>query len=133
MGEDNDGRAGGKTADVILEPGELVGAQGGEASGLEADHVDQRDKMDALAIEAVPAVALCARAMALQIGLAVVEPVMLAGYVVNIAADVLDDLLGRVELSRLREMGDVAGMDDECGLGAANSRYRLGHGGFGMR
>src|SRR5882724_1680536 len=113
MSEDDNGRAGGKTADVILEPGDLVRAQGGEAAGLEADHVDQGDEMDALAIEAVPAVAFRARAMAFQIGLAIVEPVMLARHTVNIAADVLDDLLSRVELTRLREMGDVAGMDDE--------------------
>src|SRR5512135_476124 len=68
MGEDDDGRAGGEPAHVVLEPGELVRTEAGEAAGLEIHDVDQRDEVDALAVEAVPAIALRPLAMARLVG-----------------------------------------------------------------
>src|SRR5260221_8946081 len=117
MGEDDDGRAGSEPAHVVLEPGELGRTEAGEAAGLEVHDVDQPDEVDALAVEAVPAIALRPLAMAGLVGSAPIQPVMLAGNVANLAVGALDDLFGGVELPGLGEMADIAGMDQESRLG----------------
>ena len=70
--------------------------------------------MHAVGVEAVPAGALGAAAVALAVELLViVEDVVLARDVVHVEARLRDDAIGVVELGRLGEMRDVAGMNDE--------------------
>src|SRR5689334_3381536 len=85
MGEDDDGRARGEPAHVVLEPGELVRTEAGEAAGLEVDDVDEGDEVDALAVEAVPAIAPRPLTMVGLVGSPAIQPVMLAGNVVDLA------------------------------------------------
>ena len=70
---------------IGLEPGELLGAEITEPAALQIDDVDEADEVDAVVVEAVPARALGALAVALQIGLAaiLVDDVVLAGDAVN--------------------------------------------------
>ena len=71
---------------IVLEPLQLFAAQDAEAPGLEIQHVDQADEMDPFVLEAVPALALGALAVALAIALAVVgQHVVLAGHVEDLA------------------------------------------------
>ena len=63
--EDDDGRAAGEPFHIIFEPLELLGAELAQAAGLQVHHVDQADEVHAFVIEAVPAVALRALAVAL--------------------------------------------------------------------
>src|SRR6202040_3620242 len=46
----------------------------------------------------------------------IIENVVLARDVVNVEARLRDDAIGVVELGRLGEMRDIAGMNDECWL-----------------
>jgi hypothetical protein len=55
-----------------------------------------------------------------------IDKVVLAGDVVHIERRFADELVGIVELVRLREMGDVAGVDHERGL--RRHRFDLGDG-----
>jgi len=75
--------------------------------------------VDAVLIEAVPAGPLAAFAVALEVGLAllVIEQIVLAGdEMEGVGLDALEELIGRVELGRLGEMRDVAGVDHEGGI-----------------
>ena len=85
------------------------------------DDVDQTDEMHAAVIEAVPARALRALAVALEIALAVVvEDVVLAGHVEDLSVLTLfSTCCSGVELARLREVRDVAGVKHERGRLAA--------------
>ena len=84
---------------------------------LEVDDVDETDEVSAAGIEGIPAGALRALAVAVEIDLAiVVENVVLAGHVMHIEPRLADDLVGGIELGRLRKMADVARMDHEGGL-----------------
>ena len=38
---------------IVLQPGQLIGAKRAKAAGLELHHIDQADEMHALVIEAV--------------------------------------------------------------------------------
>ena len=71
--------------------------------------------MHAAGIEAVPAAALGLLAVAREIGLAVVDigDVVLAGDVENLLVGPFDDLVGGVPLLLLRQVADIAGMDQE--------------------
>ena len=71
MGEDDDRRRVGLALEIVGEPGELLGAEIAETAGLQVDDVDEADEMDAVLVEAVPAGALGALAVAVEIGLAV--------------------------------------------------------------
>ncbi len=87
--------------------------------------------MHAGVVEAVPAVAqdgaLGSLAVAVEVGpaLALVEHVVLARHMEGVEPGFLQDLVGVVELLRLGQLGDVAGMDDEVGL--ARQGRDLGH------
>jgi len=127
MGEDDNRGAGRTAGNVLLQPFELVVTQGRETGGFEPGlkikDVDQPDKMDAGHIETVPALALRILAVAGEIGLAVVSVghVVLAGNKENLLVRSLDDLIGSVPLFFLRQVTDVAGMDQERRL----CRHRL--------
>ena len=54
--------------------------------------------MDAAGIEAIPAITLRSLAVALFEALPAIDPVMLAGNIVDLLVGPLDDLGGRVEL-----------------------------------
>ena len=75
--------------------------------------------MHAAGVERVPAGALRVLAVTFEIGLAVflVDDVVLARHVMNIELGFADDFFRIVELPGLREMGDIAGVDHEGGLG----------------
>src|ERR1700688_1829314 len=74
-------------------------------------------------VEAVPARALGALAVAFEIGLAAVliDDVVLAGHPVNLDAGFAEYLVGIVELGGPGKMRDVAGVNDEGRL----DRHRL--------
>src|SRR5215467_10562588 len=100
--------------EVVLQPFELVVAEIAQAAGLEIDHVNEADEMHAVGVEAVPAGALRAAAIALEIELVlIIDDVMLARHVMHIEASLRDDAIGIVEFGHLGEMRDVAGMNDE--------------------
>jgi hypothetical protein len=84
--------------------------------------------MHAVVVEAVPARALGALAIAGEIGLpeTLVHEVVLARDVMHVELDLADDLIGIVELVGLGKMGDVAGMSHEGRLG--RHRLHLGDG-----
>ena len=65
----------------------LVVAEIAEPAGLEIEHVDQADEMHAVGIEAVPAAALGAFAVAVAVELhLLVEKIVLAGHVMHVEA-----------------------------------------------
>src|SRR6266436_6131470 len=113
MREHDDGRAGRDSANVVLDPGELVLTQAGEAAGLEIDDIDERVEVNAAGIEAVPAIALRPLAVTLQEPLPAVDPVVLAGNIMDVFVGCLDDLAGLIELIRLGQMRDVARVNQE--------------------
>src|SRR6478752_2730704 len=86
MGEDDDRRRVRFVLDIVGEPGELVGPKPSKAAGLEVDHVDEGNEVNAVIVEAVPTRALGALAVTGEIGLAqaLVDDVMLTGNVVHI-------------------------------------------------
>ena len=88
-----------------------------------AKYIDQSDEVNAFLIEAIPAMALRSLAETRVVGLAVVDigDVMLAGNVINLLVRALDDLIGGFPLLFLRQMADVAGVNEEGGL----RRHRL--------
>ena len=71
---------------VVGEPGELLGAEIAHAAGLEIDDVDEADEVHAGLVERIPAGALRALAVALEIGLAVVlvDDVVFARHVMRV-------------------------------------------------
>ena len=125
VGEHHDRRRGRLALEVVGEPGDLLVTQRAEAAGLQVDHVDEADEVHAVLVEAVPAGALGVLAVALAVELDLfVDDVVLARHVVHVEAGGLDDAVGVVELLRLRQVGDVAGVDHELGLG--RQRLHLG-------
>ena len=69
---------------------------------MRSTHVDQADEVHAVGVEAVPAGALGALAVAFAIELRVlVEDVVLAGHVVHVEPGLRDDAVGVVEFRRL--------------------------------
>ena len=104
-----------KMLHVFLQPLQLFVAEAAQAAGFQVHHVHQPDEVHAVLVEAVPAGALRALAVALAILLAVVvQHVVLAGHEEDVlGAGGLQHLVDGVELSRLREMADVAGVQHE--------------------
>ena len=121
VGEHHDRRAVGKAGHVRLEPGELLVAEDSEAlvDALAGD-VDQADEVDAVVVEAVPALALGPLAEPLEVLRPVADDVVLAWHVEDLVdLDPLEDLGDGVELLGRREVGEVAGVDQEVGSFAA--------------
>src|ERR1700722_2946064 len=88
--------------------------------------------MDAVIVKAVPARALRALAVTLQIGLApaFIDHVVFARHIMKLYAGFAEDLVGIVEFFGLGKMRDVAGVNDERRL----HRHRLHLGdGFAQR
>jgi hypothetical protein len=75
--------------------------------------------MNAVVVEAIPALTFGALAVAVEIGLALslIDEVVLAGHVMHVELGLPNQLGGIVELVRLGEVGDVAGVDHEGGTG----------------
>src|SRR5512144_3172233 len=71
--------------------------------------------MHAVIVKAVPTIALGAFAVALQVKLAaaLVEGIVLTWHIPHRRRQSFEDLVSRVEFLRLREMGDIAGMQNE--------------------
>ena len=114
MREDDDRGRCRATLEVVLQPFELLVAEIAQAAGLEIDDIDEADEVHAVGVEAVPAGALGAAAIALAVELhVIIEDVVLAGHVMHVEAGLGDDPVGVVEFGRLGEMGDIAGMNDE--------------------
>src|SRR6476659_10984812 len=115
MGEDDDWRRVRFVLDIVVEPGELVGPEPSKAAGLEVDHVDEGNEVNAVIVEAVPTRALGALTVTGEIGLAqaLVDDVMLAGNVVHIELGLTDQLAGIVEFVGLGALGDIAAMNHE--------------------
>src|SRR5262249_35301469 len=115
VGEYDDRRAVLQMGDVVLEPRQLPGSERAETARLQVEDVHQADEVRALLIEAVPAGAVGALAVALEILLAiVVEHVVFTGYEEHIlGAGALENLIDRVELVRSRQVADVARVEHE--------------------
>src|SRR5580693_2016506 len=116
MREENDGRAGGARLQVLLQPLQLVVAK--LAQPFLGSDIYESYEVDTLLIKAVPASALCAFAVALQILLAIVTGrVVLAGHIEDLLRlCALQYPVHSVKLRRLRQVAQVAGVDDEFGL-----------------
>ena len=114
-------------AHVLAEPRDLLGAERAKAARLEIEHVHEPDEMHAGVVEAVPAAALRALTVALQIRHSVVgRDIVLAGHVENaIRLETLEHFVRCIELARLRELRDVAGVQNE--RGALRQRVHLVH------
>ncbi len=104
-----------------VNPGELLGAQSPEAARLELQHIDERDEMHAGVIEAVVALVAGGFAEAVEVfGDGRIGRVVLAGDGMHLAgAQAREQLLRQIEFRGLRQMRDIARMDDE--------RRLLGH------
>ena len=119
MREDDDRSRCRPALEVVLQPFELLVAEIAQSAGLEIDDVDEADEMHAVGVEAVPARAFGAATVAVAVELHVlVEDVMFARHVMHVEPGLRDDAVGVVELGRLGEMGDIAGMNDEGWLHA---------------
>ena len=104
MGEDDDRGRGGAAFDVGFEPCELLAAEIAEPAGFEIDDIDQADEVHAVGVEAVPAGAFGAAAVAFAIEFPLrVEEIVLAGDVMHVEPGLRDDAVGVVELGRLRQ------------------------------
>src|ERR1700730_8387992 len=99
-----------------MPPASTVLFRTGFGRGLD---IDEADEMHAAGVKRVPAGALRHLAVTFEIGLAVflVDDVVLARHVMNIELGLADDFFRIVELPGFREMGDIAGVDHEGGLG----------------
>jgi hypothetical protein len=103
VSQHDDRRARSASLEIAFQPFQLPGAEPAEVARLQIEHVDARDEMRAVVVEAVPP-AIGASVEALEECRAVVaEHIVLAGHVVHRSADAVDDLLRNVELLRLRQ------------------------------
>src|SRR5215470_5198280 len=85
VGEHDDGRRRGAAVEVVLQPFELLVAEIAQSAGLEIDDVDQTDEVHAVRVEAVPARAFAAAAVAVAVKLHIlVENVVFARYVMHV-------------------------------------------------
>src|SRR5581483_767722 len=117
MRENDDRRAVRFPAEVVRKPRQLRFAKIAEAAAFEIDDVHKADEMYTVIVEAVPAVAFCAFAVAVEISLAAafIDDVVLAGHIADVEARFRNNLVSVIEFGRLREMRDVAGVNHEGG------------------
>ena len=103
MSVDHDRRTGAQSVEVFFEPGQLIVAEDTESAGLQVPHIDQPDEVDALEVEAPPAIGGAALAEAVQVRLAVVdEGIVLARHIVHLLLAELrtfEDLIDGVVLT----------------------------------
>src|SRR5262249_44791315 len=67
--------------EVIPQPFQLLIAEIAQPAGLEIEHIDEADEMDTVGVEAVPAGALRAAAIAVSVELLlIIEEIVLAGH-----------------------------------------------------
>ena len=92
---------------VFLQPLQLLCPQASQSARLQVHHVDQSDKMHAVLVEAVPACALRALTVAIQILLAViVQHIVLTRHKEDVfGAGGLQQLIDGVELSTASKDG----------------------------
>src|SRR5262249_11994685 len=102
--------------DVFLEPFQLVSPQRPKSVGLKVHEVHEADEVHAFLVEAVPACTLRVLAKTLEIALTVVvDIVVFARNVEDVLAG--EHLPDGVELLWPRKMSDVAGVNQELGVG----------------
>ncbi len=108
MREHDNGRAGGVSLQVLLQPVELLLSD--PAQSFELDHVIQTHKVNPFVIETVPARSRSALAEPFQVLAAVVSrDIVLARHIEHLPlAQPLQELVQRIELARLRQMREVA-------------------------
>src|SRR6516225_1136011 len=116
MRENYDGSTGGLGFEVLFDPAELVLAEFPQT--FLDPNIDQPQEVHALVVEAVPAAAVGALAIALQIPLAIIRgDVMFAGHIKDLLRPgLLKDLVHHVELAGLRRVAEVAGMNEKLRL-----------------
>jgi hypothetical protein len=114
VSEHDDWRAVLQVLDVFLQPFELLVAERAEPAGLEIHDIHQSDEVHTVLIEAVPTRTLCPLAESRQVGRAIVfQDVVLAGHIEHRERQLGHYLLQRVELRRLREVCQIAGVENE--------------------
>ena len=135
MREDDDRRRGASGFQVAGEPSQLFGAEIAHAAGLEVVDIDETNEMRAAVVEGIPPLALRKLAVAGEIGRAVVlvDDIMFSRHVMHVEPGGADQLIRVVELVRLGEMGDVAGVNHEGGLVRQSADLADGLGQSGVR
>ncbi len=118
VGEHDQWSAVGTTLQVGRQPIDLLAAQSAEATRLELQDVDQGDKVHARMVEAVVAPVVRGFAEPIEVFRdLLVRHVVLTRYGVHLgSAQPGQHLPGQVEFRGLRQMGDIAGVKDQCGL-----------------
>ena len=113
--EDHDGGTGRAGLEIRRDPCQLLGAQGGERPGLEAQYIDQRDKVHAGVIKAV--IALVRRGLAEACKVLAdrrIRDVVFARRGMQLGCpQPRKQLLRQIKFVRLRQVGDVAGVNDQ--------------------
>ena len=117
--EHHDGRAGREPVQILLEPLELVLPERADAARLEGQDVHEPHEVDALVVEALPALAHRPPAVSVQVFLAAVgEDVVLARDVEHSAdPDALERLGERVEGAGFLTVSQISGVQHELGRG----------------
>src|SRR5258706_3469859 len=117
MGENYDGRAAGKPAHIVLQPGELIFTQKSQPALGDPKHVNEADEMDAAPVETEPAAAFRAFAVAREKFLSVIaDHVVLAGDVKYAPSfGRFEQLIESVEFSRFGKMGKIARVQNKVG------------------
>ena len=109
-----------QSLDVPRQPSDLLGTQIAQPAGLEIQHVHETDEMHAAVVEAVPPVPRRTLSVALQVLRArIIQDVVLARHVEHppgLRLRPANHLVHGVELGRLRQMADVARVQQELRL-----------------
>src|SRR5258708_37722819 len=115
MCKEHDRSAGRAALEIGLKPLQLVVTERPHASSFQIGDIDETNEMHTLVIKAVPPTTLCTFSIALEILLAVVaEHVMLTRHKIDLfGGRSLQCLVKRVEFTRLRELAQIAGVNDE--------------------
>ncbi len=127
MGKHHDWLAGRAVRQILVEPGQLIGPQIPHAARLEVVHIVERNKMHAILVEAVPAIRGIWGEAIVKGAAIIFQQIMFAGDVMCGEAGAANDLVGGIELISARQMGNIAGVEQQ---GRARFRaHRLHRGG----
>src|SRR5437867_8075648 len=122
MCKHHDRCAAGKSTHIVFQPCELILAQNPQPALGDIHHVDEANEVDTALVEAEPAAALGAFAVARAEFLAIVtDHIVFAGHIKNLTSLCgFEKLIQRVEFRWLGKMRQVPGVQNEirrCGQG----------------
>ena len=105
---------------ILLEPLELLASERTQATSLEIEHVHEPDEVHAAVVEAIPAAGPCCALRRLSVAIEILTAIVGANVVLPrhekhiLRARVAQHLISGIELRRLRELADVAGVQQKC-------------------